>query len=190
MAPWEEWPDRSYIRFLPHHIGVLRALGGQGLTGENVALMVAFQSLVGKVFSNLCHINSPWDFRRHPVQPSCFAEEEPEGQRGKVASLSVAGQGLAGPLAPCPHRRRPPSGVACSLPDAATPPLPATGASKGPVTRVSPQPPQDWGGTQRSFPSHVAEPGLGQDQALCKKQDRSEWPWWGAKPIISEKPAS
>lgn len=57
-----------------------------GLTGENVALVVAFQTLAGKVFSSLCHINFPWDFRCHPVQPSCFAEEEPEGQRGKVAA--------------------------------------------------------------------------------------------------------
>lgn len=140
------------------------------------------QSFLGKVFSSLCHINSPWDLRLHPVQSSCFAEEEPEGQRGKVARLSVAGQGHAGPLAPRPHRSQPLSGVVAT--GHLTPPLPVTGAPKGPVTRVLPLAASGVERWQSSWPS------LGQDQAPCRKQDWSEWPRWGAKPITSEKPAS
>ena len=68
---------------------VAKALRGQCPTRENVVLMVAFQVLscraesLGKAFSSLCHRNAPQDSRLHPVQSSCFAEEEPEGQRGQ-----------------------------------------------------------------------------------------------------------
>ena len=73
----------------PGHICVVKGLRGQGLTRENVVLMAAFQVLscraesLGKAFSSLYHRNAPQDSRPHPVQSSCFAEEEPEGQRGQ-----------------------------------------------------------------------------------------------------------
>ena len=76
---------------------VAKALRGQCPTRENVVLMVAFQVLscraesLGKAFSSLCHRNAPQDSRLHPVQSSCFAEEEPEGQRGQ-GCLAVGGR--------------------------------------------------------------------------------------------------
>ena len=71
---------------LPGHICIVKAVGGQCLTGENVAQTVAFQVLLcraespGKVFSSLCHVNSVglWTSSSSVL---CFADKEPEGQR-------------------------------------------------------------------------------------------------------------
>lgn len=127
---------------LPRHPGT-EGLRGQRLTREGVALMVAFQvtpcraESSGGLFPSLCHINSPRDFRPHPVQSSCFAEEEPEGQRGQ--GCPPVGGRAGAPRSPNSLLTQESASLwgqpACLL-DTSTPPLPATGAPKGPVTRV------------------------------------------------------
>lgn len=149
------------------------------------------KSLPGRAFSSLCHVNSPWDFRPHPDQSSCFTEEEPEGQRGQ-SCLPVGGRaGTLRARAPCPHRSHPLSGA--SLLPYRTPPHPHC----QPQVHLRDKSQESWPqgssrveGIQKPFPSHVAEPSPGQDQAQCGEQDRSGGPRRGAKLIASEKPAS
>ena len=98
MGAWMQ--THSFTCSPPGHICVVKALRGPCLTRENVVLMAAFQVLscraesLGKAFSSLYHRNALQDSRPHPVQSSCFAEEEPEGQRGQ-GCLAAGGRAEA-----------------------------------------------------------------------------------------------
>lgn len=168
----------SFTCSLPSHVCFVKAPGGQCLTREcrsngGTSSAVAQRSHPGRLFSSLCHLNSPWNFRPHPVQPSYFADKEPEGQRGQ-GCLPVGGRAGA-PRSPNSLLTQESAslwGQPALLPDTSTPPLPATGAPKGPVMRVLAPGLLRMGvgeGKQRSPPSHVAEPRPGQDQAQCGK---------------------
>lgn len=100
------------------------------------------QSFLGKVFSSLCHINSPWDLRLHPVQSSCFAEEEPEGQRGKVAHLSVAAGARRSSSSPPTQESASLGGCSCWTPH--TPTASHRGAQGTSHESLAPWPPQEW----------------------------------------------
>lgn len=154
---------------LPGHICIVKAVGGQCLTGENVAQTVAFQILScraespGKVSSSLCHLNS-MGLWTSSSSVFCFADKEPEAQRDQGCP-PVSGRAGA-PRSPNSLLTRESAslwGQPVHPPDTCTPPLPATGAPKGRVTRVSAPGllRTGWGGRARNaevISQHVAEP--------------------------------
>lgn len=97
-------------------------------------------------FSDLCPVASPRDFRPRPVQSSCFAEEEPEGRRGRSRPLPVTGLG-----AQVPQLLLTGGGLSGASLLALHTLLPATGAPEGPGMRILALAASGVG-VQRSFP--------------------------------------
>lgn len=160
--------DSGCTCHLPGHICVLKALGDQGLTGESVALTVAFQALS-------CQSRLSWEgcfstsvtLALHGTSdliqfsPLVLQKKSPQARGFKAAHLSGAELWHPGPLAPCPHRSWPLSRA--SLPACWTSPHPTASHRDPQGTRQEtwPRATSGAGGTQGSFPAPWLNPAPG-----------------------------